>query len=133
MSVNKAILVGWLGQDPELRFTSDGTAVCNMSLATSEVWKDNQGNEHKRTEWHRIVCWRRLAEIAGQYLKKGSQIYVEGKIQSRDYDDPHNPGTKRKAYEIIVSEMRMLSKTQQIESTNNQNIQPNTQQSLPLE
>lgn len=110
MSINKAILIGHLGQNPELRYTSDGTPVCNISLATSENWKDHDGNTQSRTEWHRIVFWRRHAEIASQYLKKGSHIYVEGKIQSREYDDPNNPGTKRKAYEIIANDLRMLDK-----------------------
>jgi single-strand DNA-binding protein len=110
MSVNKVILIGWLGQDPELRHTADGTPVCNLSIATSETWKDQKGNEQKRTEWHRVVFWRRLAEIVSQYLKKGSQVYIEGKIQSREYDDTNVPGTKRKAYEIIAHDVRMLDK-----------------------
>jgi len=117
MSVNKVILVGWLGQDPELRHTADGTAVCNLSVATSETWKDQKGNDQKRTEWHRVVFWRRLAEIATQYLKKGSQVYIEGKIQSREYEDINAPGTKRKAYEIIAHDLRMLDKQNKI--TNN--------------
>lgn len=108
MSVNKVTLIGWLGQDPELRHTADGTSVCNLSIATSETWKDQKGNEQKRTEWHRVVFWRRLAEIASQYLKKGSQVYIEGKIQSREYEDTAAPGTKRKAYEIIAHDLRML-------------------------
>lgn len=114
MSVNKVILVGWLGQDPELRHTADGTAVCNLSVATSETWKDQKGNDQKRTEWHRVVFWRRLAEIATQYLKKGSQVYIEGKIQSREYEDTNAPGTKRKAYEIIAHDLRMLDKQNKI-------------------
>lgn len=117
MSVNKVILVGWLGQDPELRHTADGTAVCNLSIATSETWKDQKGNEQKRTEWHRVVFWRRLAEIASQYLKKGSQVYIEGKIQSREYEDTNAPGTKRKAYEIIAYDLRMLDKQNKITNT----------------
>lgn len=117
VSVNKVILVGWLGQDPELRHTADGTAVCNLSIATSETWKDQKGNEQKRTEWHRVVFWRRLAEIAAQYLKKGSQVYVEGKIQSREYEDTNAPGTKRKAYEIIAYDLRMLDKQNKITNT----------------
>ena len=124
MSVNKVIIIGWLGQDPELRHTSDGTPVCNLSVATSETWKDQKGNEQKRTEWHRIVFWRRLAEIAGQYLKKGSQIYVEGKIQSREYEDAAVPGVKRKAYEIIAQELRMLDKINKQTQTQTQETQP---------
>jgi len=112
MSVNKVTLIGHLGQDPELRHTTDGTPVCNISLATSETWKDQSGSTQNRTEWHRIVFWRRLAEIASQYLKKGSHIYVEGKIQSREYEDPSSPDIKRKAYEIIANELKMLDKNQ---------------------
>jgi len=110
MSINKTILIGYLGQDPELRHTSDGTPVCNISLATSETWKDQSGSQQSRTEWHRIVFWRKLAEIAAQYLKKGSHVYIEGKIQSREYTDPTDSNIKHKAYEIIASEMRMLDK-----------------------
>lgn len=117
MSVNKVILVGWLGQDPELRHTTDGTAVCNLSIATSETWKDQEGNKQKRTEWHRVVFWRRLAEVASQYLKKGSQVYIEGKIQSREYEDTNTPGTKRKAYEIIAYDLRMLGKQNKVTNT----------------
>jgi len=116
VSVNKVTLIGWLGQDPELRHTADGTSVCNLSIATSETWKDQKGNEQKRTEWHRVVFWRRLAEIASQYLKKGSQVYVEGKIQSREYEDTTNPGTKRKAYEVIAHDLRMLDKANRVNS-----------------
>ena len=110
MSVNKVILIGWLGQDPEIRYTTDGTPVCNISIATSESWKDQKGVEQKRTEWHRVVFWRRLAEIAGKYLQKGSQVYIEGKIQSREYEDPTKPGVIRKAYEIIAHDLKMLDK-----------------------
>ncbi len=125
MSINKVILIGWLGQDPELRYTMDGTPVCNLSIATSEVWRDSQGNEQKHTEWHRIVLWKKLAEIASQYLRKGSQVYVEGRIQSRDYESPPNSGVKRKAYEIIAQEIRILDKSnkdkqQQQQVTNNE-------------
>ena len=128
MSVNKVTLIGHLGQDPELRHTADGTPVCNLSLATSETWKDQSSSTQNRTEWHRIVFWRSLAEIASQYLKKGSHIYVEGKIQSREYEDPSTPGIKRKAYEIIANELRMLDK----KTSNNQNGKP-VQEQLPLQ
>ena len=128
MSVNKVILIGWLGQDPELRHTVDGTSVCNLSIATSETWKDQKGNEQKRTEWHRVVFWRRLAEIASQYLKKGSQVYVEGKIQSREYEDTVNPGTKRKAYEVIAYDLRILDKSNR--SNNTKPVVPNVPQSV---
>ena len=85
--VNKVILVGNLGNDPEVRYMPNGNAVANLSLATSESWKDQQGQVQERTEWHRLTMYRRLAEIAGEYLKKGSQIYVEGKLQTRKWQD----------------------------------------------
>ncbi len=106
MSVNKAILVGRLGRDPETRFTSSGQAVCNFSIATDETYKDRNGERQKRTEWHRIVMWGRLAELAQQYLKKGSMVYVEGRIQSRQWDD--REGQKRTSFEIIGSAMKFL-------------------------
>jgi len=128
VSVNKVTLIGWLGQDPELRHTADGTSVCNLSIATSEAWKDQKGVDQKRTEWHRVVLWRRLAEIAGSYLKKGAQVYIEGKIQSREYEDTNVPGTKRKAYEIIAYDLRILDKKQ----SNNQSSNI-PQQEKPIE
>ena len=83
--VNKVILVGNLGQDPEVRYMPNGNAVANLSIATSESWKDQQGQMQERTEWHRLTMYRRLAEVAGEYLRKGSQIYVEGKLQTRKW------------------------------------------------
>ena len=106
MSVNKAILIGRLGRDPEVRYMPNGEAVCNFSIATSETWKDQGGQRQTKTEWHAITLYRRLAEVAGQYLKKGSQVYIEGRIQSRKYTDKN--GIERTAYEIIGSEMKML-------------------------
>ena len=107
MSLNKVILIGNLGRDPELRYMPNGDAVCNFSIATSESWNDrNSGQRQERTEWHNITLYRRLAEVAGQYLKKGSQVYIEGKIQSRKYTDKQ--GVERTAYEIIGNEMKML-------------------------
>ena len=108
MSVNKVILVGRLGRDPETRYTGSGQPVCNFTLATDETFKDRAGERQKRTEWHRIVVWRKLAEICQQYLKKGSLVYLEGKIQTRQWDDK-NSGQKRTSTEIVASEMRMLS------------------------
>ena len=105
MSVNKVILIGRLG-DPEVRHMPNGEAVCNFSIATSETWKDQNGQKQERTEWHNITLYRRLAEVAGQYLKKGSQVYIEGRIQSRKYTG--KDGIERTAYEIIGSEMKML-------------------------
>ena len=106
MSLNKAILIGRLGRDPEVRQMPNGEAVCNFSIATSETWKDQYGQKQERTEWHAITLYRRMAEVARQYLKKGSQVYIEGRIQSRKYTDKN--GIERTAYEIIGSEMKML-------------------------
>jgi single-strand DNA-binding protein len=106
--VNKVILVGRLGQDPQTRYTGSGDAVCNFSLATSERFKDKFGEQKETTEWHRIVIWRKQAEIAQQYLHKGSLVFVEGKIQSHEYDA--RDGSKKTAYEIVASNFRMLEK-----------------------
>jgi single-strand DNA-binding protein len=106
MSVNKAILVGRLGKDPETRYTSGGQAVCNFSLATDETYKDRSGERQKRTEWHKIVVWAKQAEIAQQYLRKGSLVYVEGRIQTRQWDDKE--GQKRTTTEIVATNFRML-------------------------
>jgi single-strand DNA-binding protein len=108
MSVNKAILVGRLGRDPETRFTSGGQAVANFTLATDETFKDRAGERQKRTEWHRIVLWGKLAEIAQQYLKKGMLVYVEGRIQTRQWEDKRD-GQKRTTTEIVGTVMRMLT------------------------
>ena len=107
MSLNKAILIGRLGRDPEVRQMPNGEAVCNFSIATSETWNDRQtGQRQERTEWHNITLYRRLAEVAGQYLKKGSQVYIEGRIQSRKYTG--KDGIERTAYDIVANEMKML-------------------------
>jgi single-strand DNA-binding protein len=106
MSVNRAILVGRLGRDPETRYTSGGQAVCNFTLATDETYRDRNGERQKRTEWHRIVVWGKQAEIAQQYLHKGSLIFVEGRIQTRQWDD--REGQKRTTVEIVASNFRML-------------------------
>jgi single-strand DNA-binding protein len=106
MSVNKAILVGRLGRDPETRFTSGGQAVCNFTMATDETYKDRNGERQKRTEWHRIVLWGKLAELAQQYLKKGSLVFIEGRIQTRQWDD--REGQKRNTTEIVGTGMRFL-------------------------
>ena len=106
MSVNKVILVGRLGRDPETRFTGGGQAVANFSVATDESYKDKNGERQKRTEWHKIVVWGKQAEIAQQYLKKGSLIFIEGRIQSREWQDKE--GQKRTSFEIVASNFRML-------------------------
>ena len=107
MSVNKAILVGRLGRDPETRYTSGGQAVCNFTLATDSSYKDRSGERQKKTEWHRIVLWGKLAEIAQQYLKKGQLVYIEGRLQTREWEDKRD-GQKRTTTEIVGNEMRML-------------------------
>ena len=104
--LNKVILIGRLGRDPELRYMANGEAVCNFSVATSESWKDKNGQRQDATEWHEVTMFRKLAEIAGQYLTKGSQVYIEGKIKSRKYTDKN--GVERTAYDIIANEMKML-------------------------
>ena len=106
--VNKVILIGNLGRDPEVRFTPSGLAVANLTLATSESWKDKASGEmQERTEWHRVVMYQRLAEIAGEYLRKGSKIFIEGKLQTRKWQDK-NTGADRYSTEIIADTMQML-------------------------
>lgn len=105
--VNKVILVGNLGQDPEIKYMPSGQAVCNISVATTESWNDkSSGEKVEKTEWHRIVFFRRLAEIAGEYLRKGSQVYVEGRLQTRKWQD--QSGNDRYTTEIVANEMQML-------------------------
>ncbi|KZK73435.1 MAG: single-stranded DNA-binding protein [Pelodictyon luteolum] len=105
--LNKVMLIGNLGSDPELRTIPSGQTVANFTLATSESFKDSSGAMQERTEWHRIVAWGRLAEICGQYLKKGRQVYVEGRIQTRSWDD-QKTGEKKYATDIVVTDMQML-------------------------
>ena len=105
-SVNKVILVGNLGRDPEVRYMPNGDAVANYSIATTETWKDKQGNRQEKTEWHNIVMYRRLAEIAGEYLKKGSSVYIEGRLQTRKWQDKQ--GNDRYTTEIIADQLQML-------------------------
>ena len=105
--VNKVILIGNLGNDPDIRYTAGGAAVANISLATAESWKDkNSGEQQERTEWHRVVFFGRLAEIVGEYLRKGSQVYVEGRLQTRKWQDKE--GHDRYTTEIVANEMQML-------------------------
>jgi single-strand DNA-binding protein len=105
-SLNKVILIGHLGRDPEVKYTQDGKAVANFSIATSESWKDRDGNKQDKTEWHNVVIWGKLADICKQYLAKGRQVYVEGKIQTREYTD--REGNKKKITEIVANQMVML-------------------------
>lgn len=107
MSVNKVIILGRLGQDPEIKYTPSGAAVCNFSLATSETWNDkNSGQKQERTEWHRIVVWGKLAELCNQYLSKGRQAFVEGKLQTRAWDDKN--GQKRYTTEINATTVQFI-------------------------
>ena len=109
--VNKVILVGNLGQDPEIRYTQNGTAVCNFTVATTEAYTPRDGGQREeRTEWHRIVAWARLAEICGEYLSKGKQVYIEGRLQTRSWED--REGNKRTTTEIVATQMQMLGAPQ---------------------
>ena len=105
-SVNKVIVLGNLGKDPELRHLPNGDAVCNFSLATTESWKDKDGNKQDKTEWHNVVIFRKLAEIAGEYLKKGRPVYIEGRLQTRKWQDKE--GKDRYTTEIVADQMQML-------------------------
>lgn len=108
MSVNKVILVGNLGKDPDLKYTPAGVAVVNFSIATSESYKDRDGNRQTKTEWHNIVVWRQLAEICGKYLHKGKQVYIEGKLQTRKWQD--RDGNDRYTTEVVADQMQMLGR-----------------------
>ena len=132
MSLNKVILIGRLGRDPETRYMPNGDAVCNFSVATSESWKDQSGQKKERTEWHNITMYRKLAEIAAQYLQKGSLVYLEGRIQSRKYTG--KDGIERTAYDIIASEMKMLGgMAENAEKQNTPPLPPAQQQTAEAE
>ena len=107
--MNKVILLGRLGKDPELKYTANGKAYCNLNLATSESWKDKDGNKQESTEWHRLTSWGRQAEVMAEYLKKGSQILVTGKLKTRDYE---KDGQKHYMTEVIVSEFEFTGKSE---------------------
>ena len=106
--VNKVILIGNLGSDPEVRYTPSGKAVANFRIATTEQWTNKEGSKEERTEWHRIVAWGRLGEICGQYLRKGKQVYIEGRLQTRSWDDAE--GQKRYMTEVVAQTMQMLGR-----------------------
>ncbi len=129
--INKVILIGNLGQDPESRSFPDGGSVCNISVATSESWKDNQtGQQQERTEWHRVVFRQRLAEIAAQYLKKGSKVYIEGKLQTRKWTNQQ--GQDQYTTEIVAREMQMLdSRSDNEPAPQQQGYQQAPQQAAP--
>lgn len=105
-SVNKVILIGRLGKDPEIKYTPGGAPVAKFSVATDEVFKDRAGEQQRRTEWHNVVAWNKLAEICGEYLSKGRQVYIEGSIRSRQWED--QSGNKRTSYDIVARDMKML-------------------------
>ena len=109
-SVNKVILIGNLGRDPETRYMPDGGAITNISVATTDVWKDKNGEKQEKTEWHRVAFFGKLAEIAGEYLKKGSQVYVEGRLQTRKWQD--KDGQDKYTTEIVANVMQMLGSRQ---------------------
>ena len=130
--INKVILIGNLGNDPETRYMPNGNAVTNVSLATSETWKDKQtGQQQERTEWHRVVFFNKLAEIAGEYLKKGSKVYVEGSLRTRKWQG--QDGTDRYTTEIVANEMQMLDSRggQFADDQGGQNYAPPRQQPQP--
>lgn len=129
MSVNKVILVGRLGRDPETRYIPNGDAITNFSLATDEQWRDRNGERQTRTEWHNVSLFGKLGEIAGQYLRKGSQVFIEGKIQSRKYTG--KDGIERMAYDIIGNEMKMLGNRNDGFDSGNNNAAPPTSNPPP--
>lgn len=127
-SVNKVILLGNLGKDPEIKYMTNGEAVANIALATTEVWKDKNGEKKEKTEWHRIVFYRKLAEIVGEYCKKGKSIYVEGRLETRKWTDKN--GVDRYTTEIIATDMKMLgSNSGDNRSTEGQQSNSGSQQS----
>jgi single-strand DNA-binding protein len=115
-SVNKVILIGHLGADPEIRYTQGGAPVANLRIATNENWTNKNGQKEERTEWHRVVAWSKLAELAGQYLTKGRQIYIEGRLQTRSWDDKE--GNKRYATEIVATNITFLGGTAERKTEN---------------
>lgn len=121
MSVNKVILMGRLGQDPEIRYLPGGQAVCNFSVATTESWNDREkGQKQEKTEWHRIVVWGKLAELCKQYLAKGRQVFLEGKLQTRSWDD--KSGGKRYTTEIVAQVVQFIGSSSQPSTTNSQGL-----------
>ena len=122
--MNKTMIIGNLGNDPEVRYTQNETPVATFSVATTECWKDSDGNKQERTEWHRVVAWRGLAEVCGEHLKKGSKVYIEGKLQTRKWED--NDGNIRYTTEIVARDMEMLGGRQ-----NDGDLAPNGENEEP--
>jgi len=130
--INKVILIGRLGSDPEVRYTPSGVAVANFNIATSEEWKDKDSGEKKeRTEWHRIVAWRRLGEICGEYLSKGKQVYIEGRLQTRDWED--RDGNKRYTTEIVATDVQFLGARDSSESAKPRSTSSTDYQGIPAQ
>lgn len=127
-SVNKVTIIGNLGKDPELKFMPNGDAVCNFSVATTDTWKDKDGAKQERTEWHNIVMYRKVAEIAGEYLKQGSSVYLEGRLQTRKWQTKE--GQDRYTTEIVADLMQMLGKKSEGEQTNSK---PAAKKDLPID
>ena len=123
-SINKVILIGHLGSDPEKRFMPNGNATCRYSVATSETWKDKNGEKQEHTEWHRIVMFGKIAETACEYLKKGAAVYIEGRLRTQEWTDKEN--IKRYTTEIIADTMKMLGKRDKAEAKTNNSTQPDT-------
>jgi len=116
-SLNKAMLIGYVGADPDVRQTSNGSTVANFSVATTEKWTDKDGKKQSQTEWHQIVAWGRLAEICGEYVSKGAQVYIEGRIRTNEWED--NNGNKKKTKEIILQRLQLLDRSEASGSANN--------------
>jgi single-strand DNA-binding protein len=129
MSVNRVILVGNVGKEPETRYLDSGVALCKFPLATNEKYKNRSGENVKNTEWHNVILWRKLAEIAEKYVKKGDLLYLEGKIRTRSYDDKE--GNKKYITEVIVDNMQMLGKKQTGEGTESESYQEEMEKSSP--
>ncbi len=125
-SLNKTLLIGRLGRDPELKYMQNGNAVCGFSIATSETWKDKSGEKQEKTEWHNVVMFGKLAEIAGEYLNKGSEVYIEGKIETKTWQDKE--GNDRQTTQIIANEMKMLGSPKSSEQKPAQQKPQTTQQ-----
>lgn len=119
-SINKAIIVGNLGNDPEIRYSSGGDAIANMNIATTDSWKDKEGRKQEKTEWHRVTMFGKLAEICGEYLKKGSQVYIEGKLQTRKWTDKSN--IERYTTEIVADRMQMLGGNRKADDSKSDDI-----------
>jgi single-strand DNA-binding protein len=135
-TVNKVILIGRLGADPQLKYTPSGKANVSFNLATKAYWKDQEGKQQERTDWHRIVAWEKLAEVIGEWLKKGSPVYIEGRLQTRSYEDAN--GVKKYITEVIATDMEMLGKkgeggTTEIETAPPENVEDiGSDQDLPF-